>query len=172
MRTYCHQNADRVSHKRGFSLVELVVVIIIIGIIAAMAIPRLSRGSAGAGDAVVSGNLAIVRNAINLYAAEHMGKFPGHDSGDMVDHLTMFSDVAGNTSATKDATHKFGPYLLTMPPCPIGNPSKPTDVLISTDSPPTVNTAGGEGWVYNPTTGEFLVNSEATDETGKAYNTY
>lgn len=157
----------------GFSLVELVVVIVIIGIIAAMAIPRLSRGAAGAGDSVVLGNLSIVRNAINLYAAEHAGKFPGHDSGVMQDHLTKYSSAAGATSSTKSSTYKYGPYLLAIPPCPVGSPTSPTGVLIdSTNSPPQVNTAGGEGWVYNPTTGEFLINSTATDETGKAYNTY
>lgn len=161
------------SHKSGFSLVELVVVIVIIGIIAAMAIPRLSRGSAGASDAVVMGNLSIVRNAINLYAAEHGGKFPGHDGGNMVDHLTKYTDAAGNVKDTKDLTHKYGPYLVAIPPCPVGNPTKPSDVLIdATNSPPQVNTTSGEGWVYNPNTGEFLINSTATDENGKAYNTY
>ncbi len=161
-------------HRRfGFSLVELVVVIVIIGIIAAMAIPRLSRGAAGAGDAVVLGSLSIVRNAINLYAAEHGSKFPGHDSGDMIDHLTMYTSATGATSATKDTTYKYGPYLLAMPACPVGNPTDPDGVLIdATNSPPQVNTTNGEGWVYNPATGEFLINSSAVDEANRAYNTY
>ncbi|MBN2447264.1 MAG: prepilin-type N-terminal cleavage/methylation domain-containing protein [Phycisphaerae bacterium] len=159
--------------RHGFSLVELVVVIVIIGILAAMAIPRLSRGSAGASDAALGGDLAIVRNAINLYAAEHNTKFPGHGGGDMVDHLTMYTDISGNTNASKTSTYKYGPYLLAIPACPVENPSKPTDVLIdSTNSPPTVVTTGGEGWVYNPNTGEFLANSTATDENGKGWNEY
>ena len=55
---------------RGFSLLELVIVVVIIGIIAAIAIPRMSRGSAGAADAALTGNLAVLRNAIDLFAAE------------------------------------------------------------------------------------------------------
>lgn len=160
-------------NRAGFSLVELVVVIVIIGIIAAMAIPRLSRGSAGASDSALAGNLAMIRNAINLYAAEHKNKFPGHDGGDAADHLTMYTSVTGATNATKTATYKFGPYLVAVPPCPVGTPTSAAAILIDTaNSPPTVNTGGGEGWVYNSTTGEFLANTTTTDEFGTAYNTY
>jgi len=155
---------------RGFSLVELVVVIVIIGIIAAMAIPRLSRGAAGASEASLSGNLAIIRNAINFYAAEHNNAFP--DQTNFVSQMTGFSSIAGAISATKDATFKFGPYLLAIPPNPVGAKSTPTVVAFDTlNSPPAV-TAGNEGWVYNPNTGEIIANSSATDEAGKAYNTY
>lgn len=161
------------SGRRAFSLVELVVVIVIIGIIAAMAIPRLSRGSSGASDSALAGNLSIMRNAINMYAAEHNNKFPGHDSGVAKDHLTKFTSETGATSATRDATYKFGPYLASIPPCPVGNPSNPTSILIdSANSPPTVVTTGGEGWVYNPTTGEIIANTNATDPNGKAYKNY
>ncbi len=160
-------------NRAGFSLVELVVVIVIIGIIAAMAIPRLSRGSAGAADSALAGNLAMIRNAINLYAAEHSNKFPGHDGGDVTDHLTMYTSAAGATNATKTAVYKYGPYLVAVPPCPVGSPTSASDILLdSSNSPPDVNTGGGEGWVYNPTTGEFLANTTTTDEFGTAYNTY
>ena len=157
----------------GFSLVELVVVIVIIGIIAAMAIPRLSRGSAGASDSSLMGNLAIVRSAINLYAAEHNNVFPSGTAAEVAQKLTMYSSAAGATNATKSSTFKYGPYLVSIPPCPVGNPSAATTILIdTTNSPPSVDTSNGEGWVYNPNTGEFLANSTATDESGKAYNTY
>lgn len=156
----------------GFSLVELVVVIVIIGIIAAMAIPRLSRGSAGAGDSALAGNLAVLRNAINMYAAEHVNKFPGHDSGNMKNHLIQYSTEAGAVQATRDASHKFGPYLAAFPPCPVGNPSDPTGVLISATSPPTVDTTNGEGWVYNLSTGEIIANTNASDASGKTYKSY
>nr|HPM24715.1 hypothetical protein [Phycisphaerae bacterium] len=67
-------------------------------------------------------------------------------------------------------------YLLTVPPCPVGeNAGKTTaaNVLIdSTNSPPVPVTTGGEGWVYNPNTGEFLPNTTQTDDAGIAYNTY
>lgn len=159
--------------KTGFTLVELVLVIVIIGVLAAIAIPRLSRGSAGANDAALQANLATVRNAINMYAAEHSNVFPGPDAAGFVDKLTKYSSAAGATSGTKDATYKFGPYLLAIPPCPVGENAGSNTVLIdSTNSPPTPVTTGGEGWVYNPNTGEFLANTTQTDSSGTPYNQY
>ncbi|MCK4340092.1 MAG: prepilin-type N-terminal cleavage/methylation domain-containing protein [Phycisphaerae bacterium] len=164
------------SKRLGFSLVELVVVIVIIGILAAIAIPRLSRGSAGAGQAAVAGNLATVRNAINIYAAEHNNTFPGPDAAGFVAKLTMYSDLSGNTNAAKTTVFRFGPYLLAIPPCPVGEnagTATAAKVLIdNTNSPPVPVTTGGEGWVYNPTTGEFLPNTTLTDDAGKAFNLY
>lgn len=158
------------ARRKGFSLVELVVVIVIIGIIAAMAIPRLSRGTAGASDSTLAGNLAIIRNAIHLYAAEHGQNFP--TQAKFVEQLTMYTSYAGAESATRDATHPFGPYLMAIPPCPVGDQTTPTAVAFdAVNSPPTVAADTG-GWIYNPNTGEFLANTNVTDQTGKAYNTY
>jgi general secretion pathway protein G len=159
-------------HNSAFTLVELVVVIVIIGILAAIAIPRLSRGSAGAGQAALAANLATIRNAINLYAAEHNNAFPGPDAAGFVAKLTLFSDTFGATQAGKDNTHKFGPYLQAIPPCPVGENAGSSDVLVVATSPPVPNTAGGEGWVYNATTGEFTANTAKTDDVGKAFNQY
>ncbi len=159
--------------RNAFSLVELVVVIVIIGIIAAMAIPRLSRGSAGAADSALAGDLAIMRNAINMYAAEHNSNFPSGTAAEIADQLTKYSDIDGNTQGTKDGTFKYGPYLVAVPPCPVVTGSSNSTILVdSTNSPPQVNTSNGEGWVYNPTTGEIIANSSATDSAGKAYSSY
>ena len=51
----------------AFSLVELVVVVVILGIVSAIAIPRLSRGSEGASEAALIGDLAVMRRAIDMY---------------------------------------------------------------------------------------------------------
>jgi general secretion pathway protein G len=163
------------TRKTGFTLVELVLVIVIIGVLAAVAIPRLSRGSAGAGNAALATDLAMIRNAINLYAAEHNNVFPGPDATGFADKLTKFSNGAGVISATKDTSHPFGPYLLAIPPCPVGEnagTATAANVLISATAPPTPDPSGGEGWVYNVTAGEFLANTTTTDDAGKAYNTY
>jgi len=159
--------------RNAFSLVELVVVIVIIGIIAAMAIPRLSRGSAGAADSALAGDLAIMRNAINMYAAEHNSNFPSGTAAEVANQLTQYSDIDGNTQDSKDGTYKYGPYLVAVPACPVVSGTAADDILIdSTNTPPQVNTTNGEGWVYNPTTGEIIANSSDTDASGKAYNTY
>ena len=67
----------------------------------------------------------------------------------------------------------YGPHLNSIPPCPVGENTGSNGILVDAiNSPPTVVTAGGEGWVYNPNTGEWLINSTQTDDEGKAYNTY
>jgi len=170
----------------GFSLVELVIVIVIIGILAAIAIPRVSRGSRGAGESALVGNLAVLRNAIELYASEHNGNYPGHTGSDpdsnaadtqglFISHLTMYTDADGNAQATRDATHQYGPYLRKgIPPAPVGTNRGSSDVLIDkTNSPPSVVTAGGEGWAYNPITGDIIVNADDQNEAQTdTYNNY
>jgi prepilin-type N-terminal cleavage/methylation domain-containing protein len=105
--------------QRGFSLIELVIVVVIIGIIAAIAVPRMSRGAAGAGDSALVGDLATLRNAMDLFQSEHGGTYP-NDATTIVAQLTMFSDDAGATVATKDSTHIYGPYIRTIPTLPVG----------------------------------------------------
>src|SRR5690606_32356582 len=61
---------------RAFSLIELVIVVVILGIIAAIAAPRMSRGSKGAIDSALKSDLAVLRNAIELYQIEHDGLYP------------------------------------------------------------------------------------------------
>src|SRR5215217_7834357 len=106
----------KVSTKRksGFSLIELVIVVVIIGIIAAIAIPRLSRGSAGAADSALAGNLAVLRNAIDLYATEHSGTYPALATFET--QLAQFSDQNGSTSPTKTSSAIYGPYVRKIPP--------------------------------------------------------
>jgi prepilin-type N-terminal cleavage/methylation domain-containing protein len=166
------------ARKRAFSLVELVVVIVIIGILAAIAIPRLSRGTVGASQSALAGNLKVVRGAISLYFTEHNNNFPGPTAANFEDQLTQYTSLAGATQASKDNVHRFGPYLAAIPPCPVGeNAGKPTasDVLIdNANSPPNPNpaSAGEEGWVYNPNTGEFLPNTNQNDDTGTPFTSY
>ncbi len=161
------------NRNRGFSLVELVVVIVIIGIIAAMAIPRLSRGAAGANSSALAGDLAVIRNALNLYAAEHNNTYPTGTSTQIIDKLTKYTSIAGVSNATKDSTYKFGPYLLAFPACPVGENAGSNAILVdTTNNPPLVVTTNGEGWVYNSTSGVITANTTTTDEASKAYNTY
>ncbi len=178
-------SADR-KRTRGFSLVELVIVIVIIGIIAAIAVPRISRGAKGASDSAVRGDLAALRAAIDLFAAEHKGVYPGKVkntgtgtglASDFIDHLTKFSDINGKTGdydASATPPIIYGPYLRNgIPTLPVGSTSGASGILLdSTNSPPEVAESATEGWVFNPSTGEILANTTATDETGTAYSTY
>ena len=170
--------------RSGFSLVELVIVIVIIGIIAAIAIPRVGRGAKSASESALAQDLAVLRNAIELYASEHNGDYPGA-KGDgvnaadtpeaVVSQLLQYSSGGGETQAARDAAHPFGPYLRKgLPAAPVGVNKPSTDILIdTTNTPPVVNVVGGEGWVYNPSTGDLIVNSDENNDVGtKTYDQY
>ncbi|HZW11470.1 MAG TPA: prepilin-type N-terminal cleavage/methylation domain-containing protein [Phycisphaerales bacterium] len=139
---------------RAFSLIELVIVIVILGVIGAIAIPRMSRGAAGASESGAVSDLAILRSAIELYAAEHNGTFP--TVADFSDQLTQYSDIDGNTNATKTAVFMYGPYLRSVP-VQKGGPNKG-----SADITGTQGTAGS-GWWYTASTGDVRINAAGTD---------
>lgn len=151
----------------GFSLIELVIVVVIIGIIGAIAIPRMSRGAAGASDSALVANLSVLRNAIDLYAAEHNGDFPtSHET--IGAQLTERTDTAGNPTGTADAgPFIYGPYLRSVPPLPVGALKGETGFTNS------VGTAGA-GWVYTAATGEVVSNTADSeeDEAAVPYNEY
>lgn len=156
---------------RGFSLIELVIVVVIIGIIAAIAIPRLSRGSAGAADSALSGNLAVLRSAIDLYATEHGGTYPAVATFEA--QLTQFTDAGGTPSPSKTSTAIYGPYLRKVPPLPVGGTGFKNSTTVVDGSTGTPGASPG-GWFYNPTTGEIKANlaDSEKDATGKQYNAY
>jgi prepilin-type N-terminal cleavage/methylation domain-containing protein len=159
------------TRRHAFSLIELVIVVVIIGIIAAIAIPRLSRGASGAADSALSGNLTVLRNAIDLYATEHGGTYPALATFEA--QLTQYTDGSGATSASKTATHIYGPYLRKIPTLPVG-PSGYKNTTTAVDgSTGTPGTAAG-AWFYNATTGDIRANvaDSEKDVANKAYNTY
>jgi len=173
----------RTTCKTGFSLVELVIVIVIIGVIATIAIPRISRGAKGAGEAGLRGDLATLRSAIELYAAEHNGVYPGANADGaggtagseaaLISQLTKYSDADGNVADAKDGTHIYGPYLRKgIPALKVGT-NKGSSTVKMVNTTPAVDIAGGYGWVYNYTTGEIIANADDTDESGnQTYDQY
>ena len=157
-------NARRSHHAGGFSLLELILVVVIIGVIGAIAIPRLSRGAAGAADSALVGNLAVLRNAIDMYGTEHTGTFP--TVANIVDQLTLYTDVAGNTQSTPDAIYIYGPYVRQVPPLPVGA-KKGSNGIAAADST-------GVGWIYTASTGDIRSNTTASEQdvSGKLYSDY
>ena len=163
-------------HHKAFTLLELIIVVVIIGIIAAIAIPRMSRGSQGAGESAFKGDLDVLRTAIDIYAAEHGGSFPSGTAAQVLAQLTTYSTVAGVTGAAKNpATGMiYGPYLKAMPPLPVGTKKSDSTMVVVTGAATVPPAAGTNGWWYNSTTGDIRANLAAT-ETGdenKPYNQY
>ena len=148
----------------AFSLLEVVVVVAILAILAAIAIPRLSRGTRGAADAALVGSLRTLRDAIDHYAAEHNGSFPRWSK--FSDQLTTYTDSTGDTRASRDTTHTWGPYLRAVPPLPVGTNKGRTGVK-------QVDGAN-IGWIYDQTSGAIRANCLDTevDDAGKKYNDY
>ena len=151
--------------RRGFSLIELVIVVVIIGIIAAIAVPRMSRGAAGAGDSALAGNLATLRNAIDLYQTEHAGTYPT-DETTILGQLTTYTDDSGAAQAAADATHIYGPYIRVLPPLPVGARKNQSGIAAAD--------AATVGWIYDKTAHTIKANCTAgeKDARGVAYNTY
>ena len=92
--------------KNAFSLLEVVIVVAIIAILAAIGIPRMSRGSRGAADSALKANLAVLRNAIDLYAAEHQGSYP--TAANIEAQLTDSSNSAGATGGNSTIADSNG----------------------------------------------------------------
>lgn len=168
------------STKRGFSLVELVIVIVILAVISAIALPRISRGAKGADESALGQNLAILRSAIEMYAAEHGGSFPGGTSDGtnaagtedaFISQLTKYSDKNGTVADAKDAATGiiYGPYLLKVPPVTVGtNAGKNTVNVVTGATAPSVS--GTTGWCYNSDTGKIIANSDASSDSGGTYD--
>ncbi len=156
-------NRLRRTRKGGFSLLEVVIVVAIIAILAAIGIPRMSRGSRGANDSAVSGDLAVLRNAIDLYAAEHGGAFPKSDT--IGAQLTKYTDISGAPSDTKTLTHIYGPYLRGVPPLPVG-PRQGGNLIATNDG-------NDVGWIYIEASGTIKANTTTEkDDADRLYKEY
>jgi len=152
--------------RRAFSLVELVIVIVIIGVIGAIAIPRMTRGANNAGASALKANLQVLRNAVELYRAEHDGNLP--TVADFENQMLQYSNIAGDTFSTTPNTSTgviYGPYLATIPELPVGDEKGSTTVAAAS--------ASGVAWIYDDTTGTITPNTgSATDQDGTAYSSY
>ena len=154
-------------HRRqqAFTLVEILIVVLILGILATIVIGVFANASSDTSAKALKDDLRTMRAQIQFYVAQHGSTPP---AATFVQQMTQFSDVAGNTSATRDTAHPYGPYVLDLPRMPIGvEKGKATITTGATYVP-------GYAWRYDPTTGKFVANLPDTDKDndGVAMNTY
>ena len=156
---------------RGFTLVELVVVILILGILAGVAAPRLLDTSGCAADNGLKQTLKVMRDAIELYAAEHGGVLPGavSDGANAAGtgksfrrQLKFYSRADGQVSETDRVNYPLGPYFRKFPNAPLGpQEDKATVKVVGDGLPLTGNSTPVKAWKYDYTSGEFIFNYDA-----------
>jgi prepilin-type N-terminal cleavage/methylation domain-containing protein len=154
---------------RGFSLVELLIVVILLGIIAAISIPLVFGYRGQADETSLRSDLAALRGAIEMFAADHDGAYPAsigdgtHAAGSadaFVWHLTRYSNAAGQTSESKDAAYPFGPYVQgEVPKVTVGPLAGGNSVLIVSSSGDLSGDANpAKAWKYSTVTGQIICN--------------
>jgi general secretion pathway protein G len=154
----------------AFTLVEILIVVVILGILAAIVVPQFSNASQTARENTMKDDLRYLRTQIGCYQAQHDGVAPGVN-GDFAQQLTMFTNDSGATQATGDTTHKYGPYLLSMPMNPL---SGLATIKLSTDANLTSDVDNTTGWIYNASTQQIIANQSGSDNngTGTPYSHY
>jgi general secretion pathway protein G len=119
----------------------------ILGILAAIAVPKLINTTGTATDNGLKQTLGVMRDAIEYYASQNAGKYPGADNNE-----TTFKD-------------NLKPYLRgAFPKSPLGN--KLDTVKMVTGTTTAAEATPTTGWVYNSTDGTFIVNSTALSSDG------
>ncbi len=164
------------SARSGFTLIELLIVVSILGIMAMIVVPQFVSAAGNSKGVALADQMRIIREQVNLYRAQHQGRWPGIDNngavsseGDFfVTQLTIYTDPKGSFSVAKSSTFAYGPYLPSMPANPI---SGLKTVSIDTGSG-TPTPDGSTGWIYQPSTGKLWSNSTGSDADGKAYFAY
>ena len=160
-------------NQKGFTLVEILIVVIILAILAGVVIPQFSSSSDEAKLSVLQSDLATMRGAAELYYHQHNSTYPGDkvsgvagsaDASDyFVDQLTLYTDVNGDAQPTKDATHKYGPYIKKGIPVNPFNDLNTVDVDdVQTDLTLAVPD-GGEAWKFYTQTGQLFADDGAHD---------
>jgi prepilin-type N-terminal cleavage/methylation domain-containing protein len=163
--------------KRAFTLVELLIVVAILGILAAVVLPHFQSQSQRAKEAAAKDNLRTLRNAIELYAAQHNDTPPGYYNNGSITpefmfypQLTQYTSYSGIPDAAKSAAFPLGPYLKQFPLNPFNYKST---VRIINDVTPLPETADGSfGWIYKPQTRTVKLDWPGTDTDGTAYYNY
>jgi len=154
----------RRNRAQGFTLVEILIVVIILGILASIVVAQFTNVRGTTSDTALKDNLRWMRSAVLLYQAEH-GALP--TLATFEGQMTQYTDLNGNVNASKNATYKFGSYMLSLPPLPVGLQKGQTAVT-------GTSYANGYGWQYDQVNGTVHANCQNSelDPDGVAYNTY
>ena len=161
MRKTKHQNNRT---KPGWTLAEMLIVAAIIGILAALALPILQGHYEKAKSSTAKDSLRLLRNAIEIYEAQHNNIPPGYRNGD--------PDATTTHLAFRDQMVTSGDYLNELPENPFNN-IRIIRTIDNGDAFPTEPYVTDVfGWIYKPATKEIRLNWTGTDEDGVSYFDY
>jgi len=102
------------SHRRGFTLIEIMVVIVILGILAALVVPKVIGRADDARVTAARQDIAQVMQALNLYKLDN-SRFPTQEQG-------LKALVQKPTSGPTPSNWRSGGYLSKMPTDPWKTP--------------------------------------------------
>jgi type II secretory pathway pseudopilin PulG len=163
----------------GFAVVEILIAAIILVILTVLVGPQITVASNSGREAILRQDILRLRTQIVIYQSEHGGTSPGYHEGitsqsptdeDFVAQLTQHTDQFGNVSAKPDPRYPYGPYLEQMIENPINKSSKIRFISDRQGFPS--NTAGPEGWMFQPSTATIVANNPEKDSCGIRFFDY
>ncbi|MDD5135027.1 MAG: type II secretion system protein [Phycisphaerae bacterium] len=152
---------DKLRREYGFSLAEILIVVAVLGILAAVVVPLYQENSQKAKESAAKENLRVLRNAIELYAAQHNGIPPGYisDNPDSAPVGALVSMKLVN-----------GLNISKMPTNPFNNLAT-IRIIDNTSSLPEKAT-GEYGWICQPLTKNTKIDYPGTDSCNIRYYDY
>jgi len=147
---------------RAFSIAELIIVAAIIGILAAMVLPSLQGHGMEAREAAARENLQLLRGAIELYAARHIGVPPGYE---------------GNNLGNEPTASLFESQMTVEDRCLLRIPENPFNGLnrvriVGNNGAFPTEATGHDGWICQPSTKLIRVDWPGSDSHGTRYFDY
>ena len=150
--------------KKAFTLIEILIVVAILGILAAIALPTFKGHMTEARESAAKDILRILRNAIELYAAQHNGVPPGYAGNDPSNTLSsvLFFDQMVFSEH----------YLSELPENPFNGKRGIKMIANNEDFPTAPVMTDVWGWIYKPATKTIKLNWQGNDSAGVAYYQY
>ncbi len=136
----------RLSNRRGFTLIELVIIIVVLGILAAVAIPKYQDMSSQAKDAACRGALGALRSGVTIYYANQ-----AVTTGTAAWPTLVQLETVGTVMAQSIPKN---PYQLAA--------NAPDSIVTGVTKGTIVGVRGG--WAYLPATGEIWPNTNTAGE--------
>ena len=156
---------------KGFSLAEILIVLGLMAILATVVVLNSSNSSTTAKENTLKANVAVLREALDLYRADH-GWYPAdpvrdfNKKGDakvLTFQLLGFTNAAGEPSETKTSEYRFGPYLRKWPAEPLTDSAaivvdSKTESMLTVLAAKVAKSEGAGGWYYEAKSGNVCAN--------------